>query len=82
MGDLFVILPTVQVWEERAVSALRGIAVICQVAEAARRNSVGGTRSAQLMGLAWRAVSCLAPTSFKKEEVHSFCNIYLHDSQN
>lgn len=71
-----------QVWEERAHSAVRGTGVICQVTEAARRNSVGGTGSAQLIGLACRAVSCLAPTSFKIEEGHSLCNVYLQDSPN
>lgn len=69
-----------RVWEERADGAVWGAGVMCQVAEAAGRNSVGGTRSAQLIGLARRAVSCLAPTPFQTDEVRSLCNIYLQDN--
>lgn len=55
-------------WEERVNSAVRGIGVICQVTDASRRNRVGGTRSVQLIGLAWSAVSCLAPGPFEIEK--------------
>lgn len=58
-----------QVWEERADSALRGIEVICQVAEAARRSRVGGAGSALLTGPGNRATSCPAPEPFKVEEM-------------
>lgn len=61
-------------WEERVNSAVQGIGVICQVTDAARRNRVGGTGSVQLTGLAWGAVSCLAPGHFGLEKVGGTCS--------
>lgn len=40
-------------WEKRVDGDVQGIVVIFQVPEAARRNKVGGTRSAQLIGLVY-----------------------------